>query len=361
MNFDLSDEQQMFKASVERFAPVEMPARRLLRATPGGYSRARWEELGALGLIALAVEQTAGGLGGSPVDLTVVANAIGHCVAPDPWLENGVLPACLLARGGRADDLATVLSGERLVAFAFAEREQRFNLTPSAVTARRSGPHFRLHGEKTFVLGGAQADQFIVTAACDGEMACFLVPGNREGVIRHAYRLVDGSIACELRLTDAEALAEERLALGSDDLADIVALVRLLGAAESLGLAERLFEETLAYVKQREQFGVPIGTFQALQHRLVDCYAALEQSRSTVLRAALAEPQDRAAWHRATAGAKAYVSAQADLVAREAVQMHGGMGITDELVIGTAMKRVLLLGRLFGDEQAVLAEFAEAA
>jgi alkylation response protein AidB-like acyl-CoA dehydrogenase len=128
-----------------------------------------------------------------------------------------------------------------------------------------------------------------------------------------------------------------------------------------LGLAQRLFDETLTYVKQREQFGVAIGSFQALQHRLVECYAALEQSRSMIYRVALLDRADRAAWNGAAAGAKAYVGNQTDLVAREAVQMHGGMGITDELVVGHAMKRILLLARLFGDSDAALAEYAVAA
>jgi alkylation response protein AidB-like acyl-CoA dehydrogenase len=135
----------------------------------------------------------------------------------------------------------------------------------------------------------------------------------------------------------------------------------LLAAAEMVGLAQRLFDDTLAYVKQREQFGVPIGTFQVIQHRLVDCYAKLEQARSTLLRAAMADPANGRAWRRAALGAKAYVGEVADHIAREAVQLHGGMGITEELAIGHAMKRVLLLSTLLGDSDATLAEYAEAA
>ena len=362
MNFDLSDEQAMFSASVERFAAtLEGGSLRQLRALPGGYSRERWKELAELGLIALAAGEDAGGIGGSAIDLVVVAKAIGRAIAPDPWLETGVLVALLLAAAGRRDDLAAVLGGDRFVSFAFAERAQRFNLAPKAVTARRHGSDYTLHGEKTFVLGGALADQFIVTADCDGEAVFLLVPADRDGVIRHPYRLTDGSVACEIRFTDAQVLGAERLALDSGALADVVALIRLLAAAEMLGLAERLFDDTLGYVKQREQFGVAIGSFQALQHRLVECYAALEQSRSMVYRAALSDCGDRIDWNRRAAGAKAYVTAQVDLIAREAVQMHGGMGITDELAIGHAMKRALLLGRLFGDEEAALTDYAEAA
>ncbi|MGH6787819.1 MAG: acyl-CoA dehydrogenase family protein [Novosphingobium sp.] len=362
MNFDLSAEQEMFRASVERFAAsLDGEGRKHLRAAPGGYARERWGQLAEMGLIALVISEAAGGMGGSRIDLAVVGEAIGRSIAPDPWLENGILPAQLLAAARRDEILAEVLDGSCFVACALAERGQRFSLAPKAVTARRTGAGYVLHGEKTFVLGGAGADRILVSADCDGAPAYFLIPADRAGVIRHPYRLVDGSLACELRLTDAKATDNERLAIDQAALAGVVATVRLLAAAEMLGLAQRLFDDTLCYVKQREQFGVAIGTFQVLQHRLVDCYAALEQSRSLVYRAALADPGEREAWYRSAAGAKSYVAVQADLIAREAVQMHGGMGITDELAIGHAMKRVLLLGRLFGDEEATLAEYAEAA
>ena len=362
MNFDFSDEQELFRASVARFAaPIEGEARRYLRAGAAGYSRDRWKELAELGLIALAADEADGGMGGSPIDLAIVAEAIGQAIAPDPWLENGVLPARLLAAAGRSDRLAEVIEGARFVAFAFAERGQRFNLAPKGVSARRQGGQIAFQGEKTFVPGGALADTFVVSALYEGRPAFFLVPGECEGVIRHLYRLADGSIACEIRFADALVPPGEQLEISEVALADIVALIRLLAGAEMLGLAQRLFDDTLVYVKQREQFGAPIGSFQALQHRLVECYAALEQSRSMIYRVALQPRGDRAAWNRAAAGAKAYVAAQADLIAREAVQMHGGMGITDELAVGHAMKRILLLARLFGDEDTVLSDYAEAA
>ena len=366
MNFDLSGEQELFRDSVTRFAGgIDVVARRQLRGAPGGYSPERWTGLAELGLIALAADESDGGMGGSPIDLAIVAEALGRAIAPDPWLENGVLPARLLAAAGATAPLGGVLGGvldgSRFIAVAFAERGQRYNLAPRAVTARRRGGRIVLQGEKTFVLGGGLADDFAVSALLDGQAAWFLVPGDNAGVFRHPYRLADGSVACEIRFTDAEVSADSLLPIDDAALDGVVALVRLLAAAEMLGLAQRLFDDTLAYVKQREQFGVAIGSFQALQHRLVDCYAALEQSRSTVYRVALMAREDRAGWNRAAAGAKAYVGAQADLIAREAVQMHGGMGITDELAIGHAMKRVLLLSRLFGDEQAVLTDYAEAA
>lgn len=346
------------RESVSRFAAAA--DRGGLRKMTGGYARARWAEMAELGLVALPVSEELGGMGGAPIDLCLVAEALGKSNAPDPWLENGVIPARLLAASGNAA-LAGVLSGEAFAALAYAERGQRFSLIPAGTTARRTATGFDLHGEKTFVMGGPLADLLIVSAHCEDGPGWFVVPADRDGLIHHPYRLVDGSIASEIRFNHVALDAQARLPIEPEALDDTVALARLLAAAEMLGLAQRLFDDTLAYVKQREQFGVAIGSFQALQHRLVDCYSALEQARSTIYRAALGDYRSTDEWARAAAGAKAYVGAKADLIAREAVQMHGGMGITDELSIGHAMKRVLLLNRLFGDEEATLTHYAEAA
>jgi len=360
MNFDLSEEQEMFVSSVERFAaPLDVEARRRLRLSPTGYDRGRWRSLVELGLIALGASEAAGGMGGSAVDLALVAEAIGKANAPDPLLEHGFLPSLLLEGGGASAALEGVLSGETIATLAWTERGQRYSLTAKGMKAEASGSGFTLTGEKTMVMGALLADLFIVTADLGGDTACFLVPRDATGLEVRAYRLADGSIAGEIKLTRTPAAA--RLALDAAGLDAIAADMRLLAAAEMVGLGQRLLDDTLAYVKEREQFGVAIGSFQALQHRLVDCYARLEQSRSMLYRAALTERADAAKWQRAAAGAKAFIGENIDAVAREAVQMHGGMGITDELAIGHALKRVLVLTRLFGDIDTVLAEYALAA
>lgn len=355
MNFDLSEEQELFRSTVERFtAPLDVEARRKLRQHEGGYDLARWRQLAEIGLIALAASEEAGGMGGSPLDLALVAEAIGRGNAPDPWLENGVLPARLLAAGGASDALEAVLSGTSFATFAWAERSQRYSL--EAKQTRVEGG--AITGEKTFVLGAALADTFIVSARDGDATALYLVPRDAEGLEVRAYRLADGSMAGEQRLIRVKG---EKLDISTDSLIQIVAEARLLAAAELVGLGQRLLDDTLRYVKEREQFGVPIGSFQALQHRLVDCYARIEQARSMLYRAALADNSDVASWQRNVAGAKAYITENVDHVAREAVQLHGGMGITDELAIGHAMKRVLLLSKLFGDVDTNLVEYAVAA
>lgn len=355
MNFDLSEEQELFRATVERFtAPIDVEARRKLRMHDGGYDMARWKDLAELGLIALAASEEAGGMGGSILDLALVGEAIGKANAPDPWLENGVLPALLLGAAGANEALEAVLSGESFVALAWAERGQRYSLEAKQTKCDGNA----ITGEKTFVLGAALADQFIVSARDGDATEFFLIPADAQGLQVRSYRMADGSMAGELRFT---RVTGKKLNISSEALQQVIAQARLLAAAELAGLGQRLLDDTVSYVKEREQFGVPIGSFQALQHRLVDCYARIEQARSMLYRAALGDDADVASWQRNVAGAKAYITENADHIAREAVQMHGGMGVTDELAIGHAMKRVLLLSKLFGDADSNLVEYAEAA
>ncbi len=355
MNFDLDDDQRMIRDAIERFlGPIDIAARHRMRSGPGGYPAGRWQRLADLGLLALAAPEALGGLAGSRIDLALVAEAIGNGVAIDPWLEGGVLPVRLAAASGDEGLVAALISGAPRAALAFAEPRRRYLLEPHDVRADASG---RISGTKTFVIGGADPALLLVTAAAPDGFGVYTVATDTEQVRRRDYVVADGGRAAEIAFHAAPAT---RLAIDFATFLDTIADTRFLAAAEMLGLAQRGFDETLAYVKQREQFGVPIGQFQALQHRLVDCYARIEQARSLVLATAL-DGASGPAWRAAAAGAKAMVGASALHVALEAVQMHGGMGQTDELVIGHALKRIMLLDRLFGDEATCLADFAKAA
>ena len=358
MNFDLSETQEMFTSTVERFtAPIDVEARRQLRGLPKGYDPARWTELAELGLIALAAAEDQGGMGGSALDLALIGEALGKGNSADPWLENGLFPAKLLAAAGADEALEALLIGHSNVAIAWAERARRFNMMPAGTKLAGN----TITGEKTFILGAALADQLIVSALDQQSAAFFLIPVDREGMEIRQYQLADGSISGELRLTNVAVTDAERLTIDDVALAGVVAEMRLFASAELLGLGQRLLDDTVTYVKEREQFGVPIGSFQALQHRLVECYAKIEQSRSMLYRTALTDPSDAEAWKSAASGTKAFISENVDHIAREAVQMHGGMGVTDELAIGHAMKRVLVLSQLFGDVSTNLTDYAKAA
>jgi alkylation response protein AidB-like acyl-CoA dehydrogenase len=346
MTFDLTDDQALFRAAVERFVGGrDVEARRRARAHPGGVDPARWAELVELGLLALPAPGEAGGLGGSDTDCAVVAEALGHGVAPEPWLEAGFLPLRLLGALGEIDLAGRIASGQIRVAVAFAEPQGRYRLDP--VQTRAAGD--RVTGAKTFVLAGDAAETFLVTAADDHGGGVYAVEA--AGVDRRGYAVVDGGRAAELTLRDAPATRLGDLAAFHRS----VAAARLAATAELLGLAHRLFDETLAYVRGREQFGQPLGRFQVIQHRLVDCYAMLDLMRSTLWRGLGAADLVRGA------AAKAFVAERALHIGHEAIQMHGGMGVTDELIVGHAHKRVMLLAKLFGDPASDLATYAEAA
>ena len=344
MNFDLSDNQSMFRDTVERFcAPVDVARRHAIRRMPGGLDRARWSELAELGLIALAASESDGGIGGSLLDCAIVAQALGERLAVEPWLECGFLSARLLA--GTAH-LAPVVGGSMLATLAFAEAQGRYTLDARAVTAKGG----KLSGEKIFVPCAATADRLIVTAAVDGGTQLFTLPCAATGVDIRPYPVVDGSVAGLVVFHHAEA---EPLGPVAPLLA-AVEEVRILAAAEMVGLAKRLFDDTLDYVKTREQFGQPLGRFQVIQHRLVDCYAQLEAMQSALYRGLLQPGADPAA-------TKAFVAEGAIWIGEQAVQLHGGMGMTDELAVGHAVKRILLLSRLFGDPASAYAALAKVA
>jgi alkylation response protein AidB-like acyl-CoA dehydrogenase len=353
MNFDLDDDQRLTRDTIGRFlGPVDIAARHAMRQADGGYPRTRWHEVADLGLLALAAPAAMGGIGGTMVDLALVAEALGKGLAIDPWLENGVLPIRLAAAAGDGALVGDLLAGRRFAAVAFAEPGRRYE-TEAAATRIDGGC---LVGAKTFVLGAPLADTLLVTAA-GNRLA--RVAADAPGIVRQDYPVIDGSRAATIGLHRVPVELSDLPAPGFDR---VIGDVRLLAAAEMLGLAQTMFDDTLAYVGERQQFGAAIGSFQALQHRLVECYAALEQARSMVLRTAMLDPTtDDAAWPRIAAGAKAFVGEAAMRIGLEAVQMHGGMGQTDELAIGHALKRVTLLDRVFGDQAHCLTAYARAA
>jgi alkylation response protein AidB-like acyl-CoA dehydrogenase len=268
---------------------------------------------------------------------------MGRGLAVEPWTECAFLPARLLAGSRYAGAIAV---GSQLATLAFAEAQGRYTLDARAVTAKDG----RLNGEKTFVLSAAAADLLIVSANQGGETRLFTVSKDATGVDIRAYPIVDGSLAGVIALRNVEAEPLGDFAL----LESAIDETRLIAAAEMVGVALRLFDDTLEYVKTREQFGQPIGRFQVIQHRLVDAYAKLEAIQSSLYRALLLPGQDRAA-------TKAFIAENAQWIAEQAVQLHGGMGMTDELATGHGVKRILLLSKLFGDPASAIAAMAKAA
>jgi alkylation response protein AidB-like acyl-CoA dehydrogenase len=341
LDFRLNDEQQMLRDMIERFALDRYPAasRPAHRVPDTGHVAENWAILAELGILALPFGEDQGGLGGSAVELMIVAEALGKGVVPEPFLTEILIGGVLLANAGSAAQrecwLPAIMEGSAHVALAFAEPRTRYGFDRAECRAVKG----RLTGSKTFVIAGSACDAFLVTS----HKGLWLIEADAPGLTRRDYRLIDGAPALELTFNETPA---EPIPGGLEALRDHVDALRVPIAAELVGLMGTLFDLTLDYVKVRKQFGAPIGTFQAIQHRLADQYVALEQSRSMLLRAALTCGSEGA---KARLAAKSYIAAAAIRLGEEAIQLHGGMGVTDELMVGHAHKRVLLLANLFGD------------
>lgn len=338
VDFTLSGDQMMLKALVERFVRDRAPA---------ADSAANWALLASLGVLALPFAEASGGLGGGAVEIITAMEALGRGLAREPVLNRIIVAGLLLEAAGtpaqRADWLPRVIGGTAHLAFAYAEHGTRFALHGGATILDHRG----LCGAKTCVPGGA--DAFIVTAEGPHGVALALLRADAPGLARRDYRLVDGSLASELAFAEAPA---EPMAGDCAALAEVVLTARIAACAELVGLMDLILQTTLDYVRQRRQFGAPIGSFQAVQHRLADVYVSYELARSHLYRSVLTEPRGAA-----VAAAKAYISEAAIHLGEECIQFHGGMGVSDDVVIGHAHKRILVLASAFGDVDTELSTY----
>jgi alkylation response protein AidB-like acyl-CoA dehydrogenase len=367
VNFNLSEEQALLKDAVERFADgrYDVPQRAAYRASPHGYSAENWAGLAGLGVLALPFAADDGGLGGGPVELATVMEALGRALAVEPVLEEVVIAGGLLAAAGTAAQrrrwLPSIIDGRSHLALAHIERHARFDHAEVGTRAMPTEAGANLNGRKSFVPAGAAADAFLVSARTAGEPGSaltrlYLVAADAPGVELRPFRLVDGSVAAEIALRDAPG---EPLDGGIDRLAGVIESAAVAAGAEMLGIMSRLFDTTLEYLRNRRQFGAPLGSFQVIQHRMVDLYVSLELSRSQLYRAALTTAADERP--RAVAGMKSYVSTAAIAMGEQCIHLHGAMGTTDELSVGHAHKRILVLATLFGDADHALDRFIELA
>ncbi|MBI0535591.1 pimeloyl-CoA dehydrogenase small subunit [Roseomonas sp. KE2513] len=372
MDFDLTEEQRLLKESIDRFAADN--AREPAQHGGAGDGAALWNGLAELGVLALPFAEEDGGIGGGPVETMIVMEAIGRALITAPYLSTVVLGGGFLRLGGteaqRAEFIPQIADGSLKVGFAQLERQSRYDLYDVATTARRDGGDFVLDGRKGVVLGGDDAGLLVVTARTAGGrrdqdgITLFLVDANASGVSRHGMPAQDGTRVAEIALDGVRVPADR--VLGEVDaglpLAGRVVDVALAAlCADSLGAMEELHRITVDYLKQRQQFGVTIGSFQALQHRAADMLVAVEQARSMALYAAMmAEEPDVRERRPAIAAAKAQVNRSSRLVGQEAVQLHGGIAMTWEYRAGHLFKRLTSNELLFGDTDHHLREVAEA-
>jgi alkylation response protein AidB-like acyl-CoA dehydrogenase len=364
MNFDYDNNQVMFKQTVERILEQDSVASRSVqRKNTGGIDRNRWQLMGELGLFSLCLLESDGGIASSIFDILSIAEGFGAGASADSWLDNAMLPISVVAACEAVPQawLDPLLSGEQIASLAFAEPQGRYNPIPNATRVTQKDGGFVLSGEKIMASAAAAADQIFVTARHGDAIVLCALKNDTVGMQQRCYHLIDGSHAAMLEFHAVSLTADDVVTVSRDKFERAITVVKLMAMAEMTGLCERLLDQTLTYVRQREQFGQAIGRFQALQHRLVDCYVLTDQNRSLLCSSSIAFSENGAGAAAEIAGAKAVMSENAIHIGEEAIQMHGGMGTTEELEISHMHKRILFLSRLFGDAASDLKQYRRAA
>jgi alkylation response protein AidB-like acyl-CoA dehydrogenase len=355
MNFDNSEEQQLLSDSVRRFLSkdYDFEARRGIVASDEGWSRAAWATLAGMGVTGLPIPTDYGGFGGGAVDLMGVMEAFGESLVVEPYLPT-VMGCLLVARStAAASVLPAVAEGSTRLAFAHAEKGARYDPAAVKTQARSAGDAWLLEGEKAAVLGAPMADQLVVSARTAQGIGLFLArnPASK------GYRRIDGMRAADVELRAQKA---ERLDGGLERIEEVIDFATALLCAEAVGAMKSACDSTLEYLKARKQFGVPIGTFQALQHRMVDMYIAQEQARSMACLACskVDRHQDAKDRVRAVSAAKIKIADSARHISQESVQLHGGMGMSEELKISHSFRRLTVIAGELGDADHHLQRFA---
>jgi pimeloyl-CoA dehydrogenase small subunit len=365
MDFSLSDEQSMLKDSIERFVQndYDFDTRRKVVALEEGFSRDNWKQFAELGWLAVPFSEEDGGFGGGAVELMLVMEQIGRGLVVEPYLPSVVLAGRLLEHAGSAAQketyLAGIIDGSKLGAFAFAEPQSRFNLADVAVTAKQDGDGWVLDGHKSVVLGAPSADFLVVSARTGGEqrdadgITLFLVDADTAGLSRRDYPTVDALRASEVKFEGVKVGADAVLGEVGKALPVIERVIdeaTLAVGCEAVGGMEVLYKATVEYSKQRVQFGQPIGKFQVLQHRMVDMFMEYEQSKSLMFMAAMRMDEGYGPEaKKAVSAFKVQVGKSGRFVGQQAVQLHGGMGMTEELSVGHYFKRLTMIDTLFGN------------
>ena len=367
MDFSLAEERRLLQDTIKRYLAREytFEQRRKRLAAGGGFSREAWKGLAELGVLGIGIREDDGGMGGDAFDAMIVMEALGRALVVEPYLSSVVLGAGLVSDAGndaqRAAWLPAVAAGEKLLAFAHGEAAARYASSHVETRAVRQGKGWKLDGAKSVVLNADSADALIVSARTGGGVAerdsisLFLVDPKARGVGVRSYPTQDSGRAGEVRLDGVEVADEMRLGAEGKALAAIErALDRANAAlcAEAVGIIEALNEATLEYLKTRKQFGQPIGRFQALQHRMADMTIKAVEARSMAILAASAmskaQGDERA---RSVASAKAFVAQASRFVGQQAIQLHGAIGMTDELVVSHWFKRLAMIEITFGDAE----------
>ncbi len=369
MNFELSNEQQQLADAVRRMlaGSYGFEQRQAIVRSDSGFSAESWATFADMGLTAIALPEADGGFGGGAMDLMATMEACGEALVVEPLLDNIALAGRLVARMGSAAQRAALLpgliDGTRRLALASLEPGQRYTLDPQQTTATRDGAGWVLDGAKSVVIGAPLAQTLVVSARTDAGACLFVVDAAAAGVSLNPSRTVDGIRTADIRFTSVRLGADALLGTAGAALPSIeeaVDFATALLCADAIGAMQYALDATLEYTKTRKQFGSPIASFQVLQHRMVEMLITLEQARSMAILAAAkvdagGDARERG---RAVSGAKIKIADAARLISQEAVQLHGGMGMTEELKISHTFRRLTMATQRFGDADHHLERYA---
>ena len=351
MDFDFTDDQVSLREAVARWVSKDHGfERRHALAKAGGASRAVYGELAELGLTALAIPEDQGGMGFGPVEAMVVMEELGRGLVSAPYAQGALIAPALLMRGTAdvaAAWLPRIAEGSALVVLAHQERASRHDLSRCAATARADGAGWRVQAHKSVVPAGDEADAFRVPAMVDGRMALFLVARDAQGLALRGYPTQDGARAAELTLQDSPGALITREGLQALELAQDIGIAAL--AAEAVGVMDRLVATTVDYLNTRKQFGVALSTFQALRHRVADVKMQLELGRSMSFYATLKLGEPAEQRRRALSQAKVQLNQSVRFVGQQCIQLHGGIGVTDEYSASHDFKRLTMIEMAWGD------------
>ncbi|MGV8996484.1 MAG: acyl-CoA dehydrogenase family protein [Parvibaculaceae bacterium] len=376
MDFSFTEEQTLLRNSVQGLlaGKYDFDTRRKIVKSADGMSKDVWAQFAEMGLLAAPFSEEQGGFGGGAIETMIVMEELGRNLVVEPYLETVVIAGGFLREGATADQQAAhipgIVDGSTIWAFAYAEPQGRYNLADLVTTAKKDGAGYTINGYKAVVLGAPWAQKLIVTARTSGGqrdrdgVSVFIVDKNAAGVSTRDYPTVDGRRASEITFENVKVGADALIGAEGKGLALVEKITDQAIAAlsaEAVGCMGELNKATVEYCKTRKQFGVPIGKFQVLQHRMVDMFMAYEQSVSMTYMVNLKLEEAEAERIKAAAGAKVQVGKAGRYVGQQAVQLHGGMGMTDELNVGHYFKRLTMIDTQFGNVDHQLKRYSTAA
>ncbi|HJN52773.1 MAG: acyl-CoA dehydrogenase family protein [Pseudomonadales bacterium] len=374
MDLSLSEEQTLFQNSVQKFIAdnYDLSTRRTLCASDEGFSRENWKQFAELGWLAIPFSEEDGGFGGSPADTMILMEEFGKGLVVEPYLATVVMVGTALARAGtpeqKAEILGGIIEGNILATFAYAEEQAHHELHNVVTSAGKDGDVYLINGTKSIVLNAQSADKILVSTRTNGNdrdtdgITLFLVDGDAEGISRQDYPTVDGLRASEVTFKDVRVSPENILGEpdhGYEMVEKISDHAILALSAEAVGAMEVLYTDTIAYTKQREQFGHPLSDFQVLKHRMTEMFMEHSLSKSLCMKATMLECQGSDEAKRAIHALKVLIGKSSRFVSQNAVQLHGGMGMTEELAIAHYFKRLAIIDSQFGNVDHHLTKFVD--